>query len=110
MDEEEETALLANTGCPPAINRKLISFAQKYRDSMSTDTITRNRKLGTRTLMRIARRVAKFPWDEDLHTMVSRALLAEFLPSAERLNLDTLLEECGITRKMDLVCLSRYWT
>lgn len=103
MSVEEESALLLATGCSSSAVSSLIKFATKYRENMSTNTTVKNRKLGTRTLVRIARRIAKFPWDDDLHLFISRAVLAEFLPPAERLNLIELLEEAGIQNRTDLV-------
>ncbi|KAI0049548.1 hypothetical protein FA95DRAFT_1489014 [Auriscalpium vulgare] len=98
MDHAEERSILLQTECPPPIIDTLLALAEKYRQSMSTDNILKNRKLGTRSLIRIARRVAQFSWDNDLHSLISRSLLAEFLPTTERMNLDTLLEECEIRR------------
>lgn len=104
MDAEEETAILSKTGCSPGIIDALLPFATKYRESMSVDTVQKNRKLGTRSLVRIATRLAKFPQDDDLHTIISRSLLAEFLPAMEKMNLDTLLEEGGIKKQSTWVC------
>ncbi|EPQ51988.1 hypothetical protein GLOTRDRAFT_132574 [Gloeophyllum trabeum ATCC 11539] len=61
-------------------------------------TLLKNRRLGTLSVLRIARRVAKFPWDQDLRAMINRALLGEFLPAAEKINLETLFDECGLSR------------
>ena len=104
MTPSEESAVLAATGCPPSLISTLIPFANKYRESMSADTVQKNRKLGTRSLVRIARRAAKFPNDEDLHGLITRSLLAEFLPAVERMNLDELLEDAGIKKKSTWVC------
>lgn len=104
MDQKEESHILALTGCSPDIVDTLISFADKYRQSMSADNILKNRKLGTRTLVRIARRLATFPQDDDLNAIISRSLLAEFLPAVERMNLETLLDESKIHKQTTLVC------
>jgi hypothetical protein len=104
MEVEEESAILFTTGCSPGTIQTLLSFAEKYRQSMSTDNVQKNRKLGTRSLVRIARRFAMFPEDGDLHAIISRSLLAEFLPKAERLNLDNILEETRIWKKEPPVC------
>ena len=98
MDAAEETAILLETGCPPSTIKTLLSFAEKYRLSLSDDVVQKNRKLGTRSLVRIAARLAKFPQDHDLNAIISRSLLAEFLPAMERMNLDTLLQETGIMK------------
>lgn len=105
MDVKEEATILLATGCSPAAVDTILVFAEKYRESMSSDSVQKNRKLGTRSLVRIARRLAKFPQDDDLYVIVSRSVLAEFLPAAERLNLDTLLQESGIAKRTSLVSL-----
>ncbi|KAG5641083.1 hypothetical protein DXG03_006055, partial [Asterophora parasitica] len=99
MHHLEEADILRSTGCPSTVVETLLSFAEKYRQSMSEDNILKNRKLGTRTLARIARRLAMFPQDDDLNTIISRSLLAEFLPATERMTLDTLLAEANMVRK-----------
>ncbi|KAI9056427.1 hypothetical protein FKP32DRAFT_1599153 [Trametes sanguinea] len=99
MSEAEEAHVLLQTGCRPAIVNTLLKFADKYRSGTTSDAVQKNRKLGTRSLIRIARRVAKFPSDDDLHTLLSRALLAEFLPATEAMNLQNIFEECGINKR-----------
>ncbi|KAF9495262.1 hypothetical protein BDN71DRAFT_1447943 [Pleurotus eryngii] len=99
MAVEEERFVLLATGCPSEVVEQLLTFADKYRTSLSSDNVQKNRKLGTRSLVRIARRVAMFPENCDLHAIVGRSLLTEFLPAVERLNLMTLLEESGIRRQ-----------
>ncbi|KAF9269491.1 hypothetical protein L218DRAFT_915635 [Marasmius fiardii PR-910] len=99
MDEMEEYAVLELSGCSSEILRKLLVFAERYRQSFSDDNVQKNRKLGTRSLMRIANRLARVPDDaRDLHTLLSRTLLAEFLPATERLNLESLFEETGVRK------------
>ncbi|TFK31838.1 AAA domain-containing protein [Crucibulum laeve] len=99
MDAKEEAAILVATGCPPEIVDILLSFAEKYRQSMSADNVLKNRKLGTRSLVRIARRLAMFPQDNDLNIIITRSLLAEFLPAMEKMNLTTLLEDSNIWKQ-----------
>ena len=80
MSHAEEEHLLLQTGCPAPVVDALLRFADRYRTSMTADAVQKNRKLGTRALMRIARRAAQFPSVEpDLCTLLSRAVLAEFL-------------------------------
>ncbi|KAJ8082257.1 hypothetical protein PM082_008104 [Marasmius tenuissimus] len=99
MDEQEEGAILLSSGCSPQTLDQLLAFAERYRRTFSDDNIQKNRRLGTRSLLRIARRLAQFPDDaRDLHTLLSRCLLAEFLPATERMNLETLLEETGVKK------------
>lgn len=102
MDQEEEAAILLETGCSGNLVTTLLTFAEKYRQSLSADAVMKNRKLGTRTLVRIAKRLAR--GDEDLYGVISRSLLAEFLPAMERLNLENLLTEVGIGKKSTWVC------
>jgi hypothetical protein len=96
MDAAEETAILAATGCPQPLIDTLLVFAEKYRQSMSADNVLKNRKLGTRSLVRIARRLALYPQNTDLQAVLRRSLLAEFLPATEKMNLNTLLEDSNI--------------
>ncbi|KAH7915875.1 AAA domain-containing protein [Hygrophoropsis aurantiaca] len=98
MDEVEEEAILLQTGCLSSITQSLLSFAGRYRSSIASDEIQRNRKLGTRALVRIAKLFAKFPRSIDLHAVLSRTLLADFLPAVEKINLNALLLESGILK------------
>ncbi|KAL5520838.1 hypothetical protein ACEPAF_2841 [Sanghuangporus sanghuang] len=109
MDTDEETSLLLSTGCPRPVVALLLSFTSKYREAMSSnDSVTKggsgsggsmikNRKLGTRTLLRIARRIATVRWDDDLYNHIRRAVLADFLPPTEKMALDTIFAESRIT-------------
>ncbi|KAI8989190.1 AAA domain-containing protein [Trametes punicea] len=99
MSEAEEAHVLLQTGCPASVVNTLLNFADKYRSGMTSDAVQKNRKLGTRSLIRIARRVAKFPGDDDLHTLLSRTLLADFLPATEAMNVQNIFEECGISKR-----------
>lgn len=98
MSQDEETTLLLQTGCAQSFVETLVSFAEKYRSSMTSDLVQKNRKLGTRALVRIARRLAKYPDYADLHMILSRAVLAEFLPAAERMSLDVIFDDIGIKK------------
>ena len=104
MSHAEEEHLLLQTGCPALVVDALLRFADRYRTSMTADAVQKNRKLGTRALMRIARRAAQFPSIEpDLYTLLSRAVLAEFLPATEAMNLLNICEETGITKRTPAV-------
>ncbi|PPQ92175.1 hypothetical protein CVT25_008949 [Psilocybe cyanescens] len=96
MDQKEESTILSATGCHQDVIDTLLVFAEKYRNSMSADNVLKNRKLGTRTLVRIARRLALYPQDTDLQSIIQRSLLAEFLPATEKMNLNTMLEDSNI--------------
>ncbi|THH30493.1 hypothetical protein EUX98_g3701 [Antrodiella citrinella] len=102
MSISEESATLLQTDCAPATVQKLLAFAEKYRASMTSDVVQKNRKLGTRALVRLCSRLAKFPDDRGLHTLLSQAILAEFLPATESMNLPEIFEECGIKKRSAL--------
>lgn len=104
MDTQEETSILLATGCQKELVNILLQFAEKYRQSISADNVLKSRRLGTRSLVRIARKLAMFPESLDLSFVISQSLLAEFLPAMERLNLNTLLEESNILKKSGRVC------
>jgi von Willebrand factor A domain-containing protein 8 len=107
MGNNEESALLLSTGCLPEVVQTLIHFASKYRQSLSADAVQKNRRLGTRSLIRIAKRIARSPEEaQSLHELLSRSLLAEFLPAVERMNLDTLLKELKIYRRTPMVSVN----
>lgn len=103
MGREEEASILLDTGCAPETVKRLLDFAEKHRATMASDSAQKNRKLGTRALIRIARRLAKYPSDNDLHFFLSRSILAEFLPATETLKLQTLFAEVGIRKRTPAV-------
>ncbi|KAJ7224765.1 AAA domain-containing protein [Mycena rebaudengoi] len=103
MEHEEESMLLLSTGCPPRVVERMLAFAERYRQTMSEDNVQKNRKLGTRSLMRIARRLAVDGGEDnaegaDLRAILSRSLLLEFLPGVERMNIDTLFDDAEVLR------------
>ncbi|KAF7790654.1 hypothetical protein EIP86_001610 [Pleurotus ostreatoroseus] len=98
MTRVEETQILLDTGCSQKYVDLLLAFADKYRSSMTSDVVQKNRKLGTRAVVRIANRLANLPGYDDLHTLLSRSILAEFLPATERMNLEVIFEEVGIKK------------
>ncbi|KJA23810.1 hypothetical protein HYPSUDRAFT_137004 [Hypholoma sublateritium FD-334 SS-4] len=99
MDTAEEAAVLLSTGCPQALVDTLLIFADKYRHSLSSENVLKNRKLGTRSLVRIARRLALYPQGTDMQDIIQRSLLAEFLPATEKMNLLTMFEDSNIFKK-----------
>ena len=104
MSPAEEAHLLLQTGCAPRAVDALLAFADRYRAGMTADAAQKNRKLGTRALLRIARRVAQFPdAADDLRVLLERAVLAEFLPATETMNLRTIFEETGIKKRSPAV-------
>lgn len=105
MDIQEESSILLATGCSKELVDMLLNFAEKYRQNISADNVLKSRRLGTRSLVRIARKLAMFPKALDLNFVISQYLLAEFLPAMEKLSLNTLLEDANILRRSEAVCL-----
>ncbi|KAJ7792830.1 hypothetical protein B0H14DRAFT_3561972 [Mycena olivaceomarginata] len=85
MGRVEEEAILLATGCAPRAVKRMLAFAEHYRASMSEDSVQKNRKLGTRSLVRVAHRMAVVDGGDgdegDLRAVLSRTLLLEFLPA-----------------------------
>ncbi|KAJ7230837.1 AAA domain-containing protein [Mycena haematopus] len=108
MRRAEEEAILLATGCGVRVVERMLAFAERYRASMSEDSVQKNRKLGTRSLVRVARRMAAVDGGGggggadadggDLRVVLSRTLLLEFLPAVERMNVEQLFDEAGIAR------------
>ncbi|KAH9164938.1 AAA domain-containing protein [Lactarius sanguifluus] len=99
MGRSEEAALLLRTGCPSHHVDALLGFASTYRTRMApSEGALRVRRLGTRALLRIARRLARFPWDQDTRRMLERALLVDFLPATEKAGVEELLEDAGMKK------------
>ena len=107
MSPSEESTLLRQTGCPSEFIDVLLQFADKYRSSMTSDLVQKNRKLGTRALTRIARRLASLAGGHgvDLYGLLSHAVLAEFLPATEKMSLENIFDELKIHKKTPLVRL-----
>ncbi|KAI0342455.1 hypothetical protein BDW22DRAFT_1330827 [Trametopsis cervina] len=99
MAPNEEGTVLRQTGCSSELVDILLQFADKYRMSMTSDLVQKNRKLGTRALARIASRLSRFPGYADLYALLCHAVLAEFLPATERINLNNIFEELDIQKK-----------
>ncbi|KAH8981377.1 hypothetical protein EDB86DRAFT_3087168 [Lactarius hatsudake] len=99
MGRSEEAALLLRTGCPPSHADALLGFAGTYRTRMApSDGALRVRRLGTRALLRTARRLARSLWDQDTRKMLERALLTDFLPATEKAGVEELLEDAGVKK------------
>jgi von Willebrand factor A domain-containing protein 8 len=102
MRVSEENELLRAAGASSVVAETLVRFAGVYRKSLAEEPTPRRRRLGTRALVRIARRMAATAITTssiagaDLHALLSRAVLAEFLPATERMNLESLFEDCDI--------------
>ncbi|BGP10994.1 hypothetical protein JCM10049v2_006888 [Rhodotorula toruloides] len=94
MPLAEERALLLAVGCPSSLVDHLELFAQGYREHTSVAG-NKSRRLGTSTLVRIAKRLARHP-HENLRTLLHRALLLDFLPNTEREQVSDLMDEVGL--------------
>ncbi|KAF9034673.1 hypothetical protein BDZ89DRAFT_1157933 [Hymenopellis radicata] len=91
MSNEEEEHILLSTGPHQPL------------ETISVDNVQKNRKLGTRTLVRIMKRLAIYPDDSNLHAIIYRSLLADFLPTTERMSLESLLNEADIRKSADKI-------
>lgn len=94
---EEAQVIAGRTGCPLESLEPLLEFAAHYR-RLSSDpnlSLSKSRRLGTRQLLRMAHRLAQFP-ETDLHWLITRSLLVEFLPKAVRMVVLDLLRQNGI--------------
>ncbi|SPO39671.1 uncharacterized protein PSFLO_05152 [Pseudozyma flocculosa] len=109
MDEAEEREIvLRRTGIPAdsAALKRLFVFVQRYRQLSSDPTLglAKSRRLGTRQVIRMASRLTlerrrdgdADEDDYDLHGLVWRTLLVDFLPSTVREVIQNLLQECKI--------------
>ena len=101
MDQEEERKTVLSTGCPMEIVEKLLAFSGRYRNTLASDSVQKSRKFGTRAILRIAKRMAMAPQnddgsDDELYMLINRSILAEFLPTTERTVLGILLKESNI--------------
>ncbi|GAA5899817.1 uncharacterized protein JCM6883_005995 [Sporobolomyces salmoneus] len=95
MSIDEERHLLLQTGCPRSLVDLMETFATKYRILTSIPG-NKSRRLGTGSLIRIAKRLALHP-EEDLRGMLERTLLVAFLPVIEQEQVRELMTECGVT-------------
>ena len=71
---------------------------------MSAGNVLKNRKLGTRSFIRLALDSG----DKDICHVIQRSL-AEFLSIAEKMSLNTLLEDYNIFKQTSRVRFSPYW-
>ncbi|KAK7499225.1 hypothetical protein BaRGS_00009485, partial [Batillaria attramentaria] len=86
---------------------RLFDFVHKLRDSTDGTLNSLASSLSTRQLLRIARRVARYP-GEDLHAIIHKACLARFLPRLARSALDQTLDEAGIVEAKQEHTLDSY--
>ncbi|KDN48209.1 hypothetical protein K437DRAFT_245730 [Tilletiaria anomala UBC 951] len=94
---EEREVIRQRTHCGKEALDKLLEFAERYRQISANPNLLlqKSRRLGTRQLIRAAKRMAKYP-DSDLHNLISRSLLVDFLPKAVREIVRDALAQCHI--------------
>ncbi|PWY99398.1 hypothetical protein BCV70DRAFT_162599 [Testicularia cyperi] len=101
MDEAEERhVVLSRIGLETETSniRRMFEFVNRYR-ALSADPnlgLSKSRRLGTRQVIRMASRLAKWDEDCDLHGLIWRSLLVDFLPITVREVISNLLGDCGI--------------
>ncbi|CAO1613724.1 unnamed protein product [Jaminaea pallidilutea] len=96
-ESEERDIIYKQSGCPPERLERLFTFTKRYRE-LSADPalgLSKSRRLGTRSLIRIAKRLAAFP-ESDVRTLIERTLLVDFLPRTNRDLVRNTLGECGL--------------
>lgn len=98
MSEVEEREIVAaQSGCSLDRLERLFIFTKRYRELSSDPSLglDKSRRLGTRSLIRIAKRLAEYP-ETDLRVLLERNLLVDFLPRTNRDLVRTTLSECGL--------------
>ncbi|SNX86583.1 uncharacterized protein MEPE_05292 [Melanopsichium pennsylvanicum] len=101
MEEDEELHIvLSCLGLtePTSDMKRLFHFVNRYR-SLSADPnlgLAKSRRLGTRQVIRMASRLATWQEDCDVHGLIWRSLLVDFLPITVREVIANLLRECGV--------------
>ncbi|WFD27940.1 hypothetical protein MNAN1_002948 [Malassezia nana] len=99
MSHAEERAIVEQRSSIQASAQldRLFAFAHEYRAQASDANVGlhKGRRLGTRQLIRLARRLARWP-DEDLYALLMRNQLCEFLPRTVRDVVHEMLVRHGI--------------
>ncbi|EST08393.1 ATPase, dynein-related, AAA domain protein [Kalmanozyma brasiliensis GHG001] len=101
MDPDEERHIVLSRiklSEPTSDLKRLFEFVNRYR-ALSADPnlgLAKSRRLGTRQVIRMASRLARWQDDCDVHGLIWRSLLVDFLPLTVREVIANLLTECGI--------------
>lgn len=99
MSEDEERRVVAARAdvADLALLDRLFAFAARYRTQAADASggLHKARQLGTRQLVRVARRLQRWP-DEDLYALLWRNQLCDFLPRTVRDVVDDLLRSSGL--------------
>ncbi|XP_074047842.1 von Willebrand factor A domain-containing protein 8 [Macrotis lagotis] len=93
--EEMEVIKEMVLSIPQDAVEKLLSFTHKLRETQDPTAQSLAASLSTRQLLRIVRRLSKYP-DESLHRAVNKACLSRFLPSLAQSALEKNLLDAGI--------------
>lgn len=96
--QEERHVIQVRSSCPDNLLDPLLAFASHYR-SLSRDPtlgLSKSRRLGTRALIRLASRLAKFPESTDLYALLVRNLLIDFLPRTTKELVFRVLDDVGL--------------
>lgn len=93
---EEQHLVLTRSGCDAPLDR-VFEFARRYRAACADPGagLHKARRLGTRQLIRIASRIARFP-RTDVHAALWRGQLIDFTPRTVRDVVAGIMRDCGI--------------
>ena len=94
---EELHVLTEMTGTPGSILPEVLRVTHALRNSEDAALRSVATSLSTRQLLRVGRRLQKFP-DESVYSVVNKACLARFLPALAKDTLDKVLEKNGINQ------------
>ena len=98
LSQAEELQVITEvTGAPGDVLEDVLQLTHKLRRSEDAALRSISTSLSTRQLLRVARRLQKFP-DESPYSVISKACLSRFLPSLAKDTLDKVLEKYGIKK------------
>ncbi len=96
-ESEERRVLTELTGRLPRVAEDVLGLTHQLRASEDASLRSIANSLSTRQLLRVCRRVRRFP-DERAHAAVHKACLARFLPSLPKEALERTMEDAGIVK------------
>ncbi|CAH7688707.1 AAA domain-containing protein [Phakopsora pachyrhizi] len=103
LGQSEEEELMRRTGASCSAIKKLSDFALQYRTASigltesSSSSTPKLKRLGTRTLIRLCKKLAVYPQEEaSLGRHLASVVLANFLPKTERMTFDKCMKTAGI--------------
>lgn len=106
--KEEAEVLTQMTGTYGDVLEDILRVTHKLRSSEDASLRSIATNMSTRQLLRIARRLQKFP-NENAYTSINKACLSRFLPALAKESLETLVEKLGIDKSkavlnQDITC------